>query len=306
MSKNKIIVFGGTGYYGQQIVRNLLQKGESVRILSRDKARAKKILGDEPDIIEGDITKRESVIESLEGTKAVIISISAFHPKLIRKVQQIERDAVLMVFKEAKNEGIDRVVYLSGYEMKEDVLRKLKLLKFGEIKLIIERTLSSSEMNWTILGCAPSMELFFTFLKKDKMIVPGGGKCAVPTISARDVGEIAAQTVLRNDLKGKRIRLTGPEAFSFPEAAKRIAKVSGTPVRMIKIPLVMIKTASIIARPFNPFIRYVYWSLKLLNNFPQDLAEKVPLNHQLLLNTFDYIPTTFDVEIQKRLMSHGG
>jgi uncharacterized protein YbjT (DUF2867 family) len=104
-------------------------------------------------------------------------------------------------------------------------------------------------------------------------------------------------------LKGKRIRLTGPEAFSFPEAAKRITKATGTPVRFIEIPLFLIKTALIITRPFNPFIRYVYWSFKLLNNFPKDLAENVPIDYQFLLDTFDYSPTPFGVEIQKRLMN---
>ncbi len=303
---DQIVVFGGTGYYGRHIVHSLIRKGEAVKVLSRDKTRAKKILGDEPEIIEGDITRRESINESLKETKAIILSISAFHPKLIRKIRQIERDAVLMILKEAKNAGAARVVYLSGYEMREDLLRKLRLQKFGAIKLELERTLSSSPLNWTILGCAPSMELFFTFLKKDKMIAPGGGAKAIPCISAQDVGEIAAQTVLRSDLKGMRFRLTGPEAFSFPQAAQRMARVLGIPVRIVKIPLFVINTASILTWPFHPFIRYVYWSLKLLNNFPQDLAKKVPMDHQLLLSTFDYIPTTFDEEIQKRLMSARG
>lgn len=303
---NQIVVFGGTGYYGRHIVRSLIRKHEAVKVLSRDKARAKKILGDEPEIIEGDIIRRDSVNESLNGTKAIILSISAFHPKLIRKIRPIERDAVLMILKEAKNAGITRVVYLSGYEMRENLLRKLRLQKFGAIKIEIEKTLLGSELNWTILGCAPSMELFFTFLKKDKMIIPGGGVKAIPCISAQDVGEIAAQTILRSDLKGKRFHLTGPEAFSFLRAAQRIASVTGIPVRVVKIPLFIINTASIITWPFNPFIRYVYWSLKLLNNFPQDLADKVQVDHKLLLSAFDYIPTIFDEEIQRRLMSAGG
>ncbi len=295
-----IVVFGGTGYYGRHIVRSLIHKGEAVKVLRRDKARAKKILGDGPEIVEGDITKRDSVIESLKGTQAIILSISAFHPKLIRKMREIERDAVLMILKEAQNAGVFRLVYLSGYEMRENLLRKLRLQKFGEIKLEMERAIFCSELNWTILGCAPSMELFFTFLKKDKMIVPGGGRRPIPCISAQDVGEIAAQAILRSDLKGKRFRLAGPEAFSFPQAAKQIARISGIPVKVVKIPLFVINTASIITWPLNPFLRYIYWSLKLLNNFPQDLAEKVSMDHQLLLNTFDYSPTTFDEEIRGR------
>ncbi len=43
----------------------------------------------EPEIIEGDITSRKSIIESLKETKAIIISISAMHRKLIRKTKLI-------------------------------------------------------------------------------------------------------------------------------------------------------------------------------------------------------------------------
>lgn len=83
-----------------------------------------------------------------------------------------------------------------------------------------------SRFNWTILGGAASFELFFAFLKNNKMVVPGGGMNPVPIISPEDVGEITAQTVLRNDLSGRRFRLTGPEAISFPEAAKRISVIT--------------------------------------------------------------------------------
>jgi uncharacterized protein YbjT (DUF2867 family) len=206
----------------------------------------------------------------------------------------------LTIFAEAKNAGIDRVVYLSGYDMREDLLRELNLLKFGEIKLEIERTLRESDFNWTILGCAPSMELLFAFVRNGKMMVPGGGPPAVPTVNRNDVGEIAAQAALRNDLLGQRFRLTGPEALSFPEVAKRIGDITGQPVRFSKIPLLLLNVATLVMWPFNPYPRYIYWSVKLLNNFPQDLAQRVPEDHQYLLDTFDYTPTTFEMEARER------
>ncbi len=96
--KNKpILVLGGTGHYGRHIVWSLLKKGEPVRVLSRNATKARNIIGDGAEIIEGDITSRESVVESLKGASAVVISVSAFTWKLIRKLKLIEQDSVLMV-----------------------------------------------------------------------------------------------------------------------------------------------------------------------------------------------------------------
>jgi uncharacterized protein YbjT (DUF2867 family) len=297
-----IIVFGGTGYYGRHIVKKLLAKNEKARVLSRNSKNAKQILGEDVEIIEGDVTNRNTVVSSLHGVKAVLICLSAMNVKLIKKMRAIERDAVLMIMDEAGKENISRLVYVSGYEIRKDILEKLKIMRFGEIKLEIENTIKDSNFHWTILGCAPTHELFFAFLRGNKMVVPGGGVRPIPTISPDDVGEIVAQAVLRDDLKGRRFRLTGPEAISFPEAATRITNIAGKPVKFVKIPLIAIKIVSMLTLPFNPFIRFIYYSLKLLNNFPTDLSANVSKDHQILLETFSYTPVTFDRAIRKRFL----
>jgi uncharacterized protein YbjT (DUF2867 family) len=305
MENKPILVLGGTGHYGKHIVRSLLEKGEPVRVLSRNAVKARKILGDGVEIIEGDITSRESVVESLNGVRAIVISVSAFTPKLIRKLKLIERDSVLMVLEEAQKAGVSRVVYISVYEIREDLLRELNIqLGIAWIKLEIEAALAKSDFNWTVLGVAPSMEIFFAMTRGDTMMVPGGGPPALPTVSPVDVGEITAQTVLRGDLKGKRFRVTGPEAISFPEAAKRISNVTGKTIKFRKIPLFPLKIASVLIWPFNPFLRHLLEFIKLMNNFPQDVVAKVPEDHQLLVKTFSYTPTTFEMEVRRRIRCH--
>ncbi len=294
-----ILVLGGTGHYGRHIVQSLLERGEPVRVLSRNATNAHKILGEGPKIIEGDIASRQSVVEALKGASAVVISVSAFTAKLIRKLKLIERDSVLMVLEEARKAGVSRVVYISVYDIREDLVRKLNL-QTGRIKLEIETALVRSDFNWTILGAAFSMERFFTMIRGDTMTVPGGGPPALPTISPMDVGEIAAQTVLRDDLGGKRIRLAGPEAISFPQAARRISEFTGKTVKFRKIPLIPLKIASMLAWPVNPFLRHLVRSIELMNSFPQDVAAEVPKDHQWLLETFTYTATTVEMEARRR------
>ena len=298
--KAPILVLGGTGHYGRHIVGSLLEKGEPVRVLTRNAANAREVLGDRAEIVEGDITSRKSVVEALEGARAIVISVSAFTPRLIRRLRLIERDSVLVVLEEAQKAGISRVVYISVYDIREDLIRKADL-EAGRIKLEIEVTLVESDFNWTVLGAPPSMEIFFAMIRGDTMMVPGGGPPALPTVSSADVGEITAQAVLRDDLGGKRIRMTGPEAISFADAARRISGVTGKRVRYQRIPLILLKVASVLAWPINPFLRHVVGMLELMNTFPQEVAARVPEDHQWLLNTFDYAPTTLEMEAQNRI-----
>lgn len=297
----QILIFGGTGYYGQKVVEKLIQKGKSVKVVSRNKTKARKILGEKVEIFQGDVTNYETIVESLKNVGSIVICLSAMSSKLIRKMKQIERDAVLMIMEEAKKAGISRLVYMSGYEMREQFLRDLKIPEFGEIKIEIESKISQSDFNWTILGDAPAFEIFFAFVRNGIMAVPGGGKNAIPSISAEDVGEITAQTVMRNDLNKQRIKLTSSKAYSFPEVAMKISEISGKRVKHMTIPLFMINIVSFLLLPINPFVRFLYKSLKMLNNFPADLSKNVPNDYTVLRELFDYKPVTLEMEITQRI-----
>lgn len=300
---NKIIVYGGTGFYGRKVVEKLVAKGQDVRVVSRSKESALRIVGDKVDIYEGDVTNRQTITDSLKGVSAIVICLSAMSNKLIRKMKAIERDAVLNIMEEARIAGISRLVYMSGYEMREELLLKLKIPEFGAVKIEVEKAIRASNFNWTILGDAPAFEIFFAFTRNGKMTVPGGGYNAIPSISPEDVGEITAQAVLRDDLGGRRIRLTGPEAFTFPQAAKQISIITGKKVKHMAIPLTLINVVSFILIPFAPFVRYLYKSLKMLNNFPDDLANRVPIDYGLLRDVFEYKSVTFEEEVKRRLES---
>lgn len=143
--------------------------------------------------------------------------------------------------------------------------------------------------------------MFFAFTNKGRMTVPGGGLNPFPTISPEDVGEITAQIVMRDDLNGKRIKLTGPKAYSFPDVAKLMTDISGKRIKHMTIPLFLINIVSFLLLPLIPFVRYLYKSLKMLNNFPKDLAENVPKDYKLLRELFDYEPVTLEMEINRRI-----
>jgi hypothetical protein len=124
------------------------------------------------------------------------------------------------------------------------------------------------------------------------MIVPGGGAPSIPSIAPQDVGEIAAQAVLRDDLNKKRFHMTFSEPFSFPEVAKTFSEVLGRKITYVKLPLFGLKIASIVTYPFNPYIRHLLKYINLLNKFPNDLAESAEKDYEILQNSFEYNSTS--------------
>lgn len=101
-------------------------------------------------------------------------------------------------------------------------------------------------------------------------------------------------------MSNKRIKLTGPKAYSFPEVAELVSNTTGKNIKHMAIPLTIINAISFLLLPFTPFARYLYKSLKMLNNFPSDLAEGVQRDHSLLRELFEYEPVTLAMEIERR------
>ncbi len=119
MATGPVVVFGGTGHYGRRIVASLVRRGAPVRVVTRNPEAARKVVGEAPAIVEGDIVSENAVAQAIEGARVLVSCVSAASSKLIRRRQQIERDGVLRMLAQAQVAGVARVVYLSAFEMHE-------------------------------------------------------------------------------------------------------------------------------------------------------------------------------------------
>jgi uncharacterized protein YbjT (DUF2867 family) len=291
----RVLVVGGTGHYGRHIVRALLKRNIPTRVMSRSKEKAQKLLGKHSklELMEGDILEKESVSKCLIGINAIVIAISAFNRKTIRKLRLIEYDSVLNLLHQASELKIGRIVYISVYEKPSSEIK----MPTGKIKREVEEAFEKSSFDYTILGAPPSIEIFFSMIRGNKMRVPGGGPPALPNISPIDLGEIAAQAITKADLPKKRYRLGGPSAPSFPEAASRISKVSGKEIQFKPIPLFPLKVAAKITGWLSPLIPYVAQLLPfiiLMNDFESSISLQVAEDYKILQETFDYTPHTLE------------
>ena len=99
-----ILLTGATGTTGQETVSQLLKKGVPFRVMTRDIARAKTILGPDLDYVVGDFAAPETLATAFDGVTRLSL-LCAFAEKMV----SLELNAVAA----AKRAGITHIVKMS-------------------------------------------------------------------------------------------------------------------------------------------------------------------------------------------------
>ena len=69
-----VLVIGATGTIGREVVGRLLASGREARALTRDIARARHVLGDGVELVEGDLASTSVLADALNGIEGVILT----------------------------------------------------------------------------------------------------------------------------------------------------------------------------------------------------------------------------------------
>ncbi|MBN1503854.1 MAG: SDR family oxidoreductase [Candidatus Eisenbacteria bacterium] len=156
MEKRKILVTGGAGYVGSALVRRLLARGYSVRVLDSllfGDASVKELYGN-PDfeLMKGDIRHIEDVVESMDGCYGVVhLAGLVGDPACELKpdvTHAINYEATKIVVEITKYKGLKRFVFASTcsvYGAAEDyILNEGSLV--NPVSLYAETNLRSEEI----------------------------------------------------------------------------------------------------------------------------------------------------------------
>ncbi|GAA3545701.1 NAD(P)H-binding protein [Amycolatopsis ultiminotia] len=210
-----VLVTGGTGKTGRELVRLLRGSGVPVRVASRNPA-----AGD-PDAIRFDWDDPATHPAALAGPDRVF---------LVPPVQSVDPVPTVGPFlAEAQRLGVRKVVLLDS---------AIPLApRAPELAAQVR-----AQPGWSVLRASGFMQNFLSphplgeRIRRDGEIRTAAGDGRLGWIDARDIAATAAALLLDPDdtpgHAGDHL-LTGPEALSYPEAAAIITAVAGRPVRVV-------------------------------------------------------------------------
>ena len=214
----KYLVIGGTGNVGSQVVRELLARGQQVRVLTRHPGKAA-ALGSGIEIAKGDLLDPQTLNSLYDGVDGAF---------LVSSVSPTESQEGLMAVTAARVAKLKRIVYLSV----QHADRAIHLPHFGS-KFGIEAAIKQSGIPFTILR--PSNfhqnDYYFRDVLQQYGVYPQPlGSVGVSRVDVRDIAEIAALTLTQPGHDGRTYDLVGPRALKGPETAELWGKALGRPI----------------------------------------------------------------------------
>lgn len=214
----KVLVLGGTGTVGSQVVRNLMAKGVEVGVLSRDEAKAMS-MHPKAAIHKGDLLDPAVVRSVFKGYEGVF---------MVNAVSATEVNEGLFALNGARMSGVKRFVYMSVH----DIEKALHLPHFGA-KLPIETVLKESGMAWTIVR--PNNFYQNDYWYKDAMLQYGVypqpiGSQGMHRVDIRDIAEAATIALTTNGHEGQTYNLVGPDGVTGQSTAEAWSRALGKPI----------------------------------------------------------------------------
>src|SRR5215216_2544996 len=108
-----ILVTGGTGRLGTQIVRLLTTRQLPVRIMTRDAARARDLAGDSVEVVVGDVRNARDVERAVAGVNTVVSATQGFAGPGAAGPDAVDRQGNLNLIAAARGAGVEHFVLMS-------------------------------------------------------------------------------------------------------------------------------------------------------------------------------------------------
>lgn len=139
-----LLILGGTGTLGRQIVLQALTKGYQVRCLVRNFRKANFLKDWGVELVYGDLTRPETIPPCLKGITAVI-DASTSRPNELDSLKKVDWDGKLCLLEAMKVAKIKRFIFFSAQNVEE--FNKIPLMR---VKYGIEKKLEESQIPYTV------------------------------------------------------------------------------------------------------------------------------------------------------------
>ena len=213
----KILVIGGTGKVGAEVVKELQKRKADIRLFVRKDGTPT------PEGIEvaiGDLLDPLSVEMAMHGSDKLY---------LLNAVSPDELTQGLIAYDLAKKLRLKHIVYHSVFRVEH-----FKDVPHFASKLAMESAIREFEVPFTIIR--PNYFIQNDATLKDPLLKTGIypaplGNAGISVVDIRDIAEATAIVLTSDEHNGKTYNLNGPEALSGPKAASIWSKLLGKEIR---------------------------------------------------------------------------
>ena len=231
-----ILVIGGTGTLGRQIVKQALDEGYEVKCLVRDFRRSNFLKDWGAELIYGDLSIPSTLPLALKGVKIVIDSAT------IRSTSNYTSETIdwkgkLALLEASKLAGIKKFIYFSVLNASKN-----PSIPLIGLKLNMEKELEKSNLNYTIFQCSGFFQGLISqyalpILENETIWLPGDS-APVAYIDTQDAAKAVIQTLKVSTYDSKVVSLVGKKFWTSKEIIELCERLSGKTAKISYIPVI--------------------------------------------------------------------
>lgn len=226
-------IFGGTGFIGRQIVRELARLGYTVKVATRvpESVFSLKPSGTVGQIVPFPVQYRDpaSIAAAVRGAQVVVNCVGILHERRRGDFQRLHAELPGVIAQASAEAGVQRLVHISALSCERGTSRYAKTKAAGEIA--VRRNFPGATILRPSAVFGPE-DRFFNMFAELARYVPflpliGGGKTKFQPVYAGDVADAVVACLTRapigdHDPRGKTYELGGPEIVDMREIYDRI------------------------------------------------------------------------------------
>lgn len=242
------VVFGGSGFVGRNVVRELAKRGWRVRVAVRRPHHALFLrpMGavGQIQLVQANIRHRPSVEQALNGADAVINLVSVLHQTGAQNFKALNARGAATIAELAAKSGARALVHVSalGAALDSD---SLSARSKAEGEAAVRAAFPTATILRPSIIFGPEDDFFNRFAAMAAMApfvaLPafGGGATRFQPVYVDDVADAILAAIERPDAAGRLYELGGPRVYSFRELMEMILAIIARPRLILPIPFAL-------------------------------------------------------------------
>jgi uncharacterized protein YbjT (DUF2867 family) len=237
-----LLIIGGTGTLGRQIVLQALTKGYQVRCLVRNFRKANFLKEWGVELVYGDLNKPETIPPCLKGISA-IIDASTSRPNEFNSLKKVDWDGKLCLIEAAKAANIQRFIFFSAQNVEQFDNIPLMKLKYG-----IENKLKKSGIPYTIFRLTGFyqglIEQYAIPILENLPIWVTNENTSVSYMDTQDIAKFCLRSLQLPQTINQTFFLSGLKGWVSSEIINLCEQLAGQSAKVQKVPSFMLKFVS--------------------------------------------------------------
>jgi uncharacterized protein YbjT (DUF2867 family) len=221
-----ILLAGGTGRLGTALTARLTGHGLTVRVLTRDPARAGHLSAQGVEVVTGDVRDRATLTPAIRGAGMVVSAVHGLAGRGGVSPATVDYQGNINLIDAATAAGAE-LVLMSVVGAAPDSPMELFRMKHAA-----EEHLKASGVRWTIVRATAFLELWLDVLAKTaarsgRPVVFGHGNNPVNFVSVTDVAALVEHALTHPATRGRILEIGGPDNLTLNQLAAAIQAAAG-------------------------------------------------------------------------------